>query len=292
MSRVLLIDVMSEAFRAFHALPKTIFSVDGLLINALLGFHNSLKRLVEDFEPALCITAWTASGRTFRHELFAKYKSERSIPEALSAQKPLIAAYLNWLGIPQFSCNGFEADDVIATLAKHFANQGNEVLIDTVDKDLWSLCTQSIKIWAPRAKAIIGPDEVIKRFQVQPEQIPDLLALIGDETDGVPRIPGISDRQAIALLGSFRSVRLILDKYLDEIPAPQKIKVQKNRDLLELNLQLTKLCDSVPLNLYDPIYHGHDLCNGFAQASSFLKAKELSFITSKVVTQYCFWPSS
>lgn len=292
MSRVLLVDVMSEAFRAFHALPKTIFSVDGLLINALLGFHNSLRRLVEDFEPALCITAWTASGRTFRHELFPKYKSDRSIPEALSAQKPLISAYLNWLGIPQFSRNGFEADDVIATLANHFAHHGNDVLIDTVDKDLWSLCTDSIKIWAPRAKAIIGPDEVIKRFQVQAAQIPDYLALTGDETDGIPRVPGISSRQAVSLLEKYGSVRLLLDKHLDEIPEPQRIKVQKNRDLLELNLQLTRLCNSVPLSLVDPIRHGYDLCNGFAQASAFLKAKDLSFISAKVVSQYSLWPLS
>jgi 5'-3' exonuclease len=293
MSKILIIDVMSEAFRAFHALPKTIFSVDGLLINALLGFHNSLKRLVEEFKPALCVTAWTASGRTFRHELFPKYKSDRSIPAALAAQKPLISAYLNWLGIPQFSCDGFEADDVIATLTKHFAYHGNDVLIDTVDKDLWSLCTDSIKIWAPRTKEIIGPGEVIKRFQVQAAQIPDYLALTGDETDGIPRVPGISDRQAVSLLEAYGSVRLILDKHLDEIPELQRIKVQKNRDLLELNLQLTMLCNSVPLNLCDPFHHSHDLCNGFAQASAFLKTKELSFISSvKVGTQYSLWPSS
>jgi len=292
MSRVLLVDVMSEAFRAFHALPKTIFTRDGVLINALLGFHNSLKRLVEDFKPTLCITAWTGIGPTFRHKLFPEYKSERSLPEALRAQKPLISAYLGWLEIPQFSCNGFEADDVIATLARHFASQGNDVLIDTVDKDLWSLCSHSIKIWAPRAKTIVGPEEVIKRFQVQPAQIPDFLALTGDETDGIPRVPGISVRQAVSLLGAYGSVRQILDKYLEEIPEPQRIKMQQNRGLLELNLKLTTLCASVPLNLDDPIRYSHDLTNGFAQASAFFKAKELAFISLQEGTQYSFWPLS
>jgi DNA polymerase I len=290
MNRILLIDVMSEAFRAFHALPKTILSNEGVLINALLGFHNSLRRLIEDFKPELCITAWTSSGRTFRHELFPGYKGSRSLPEALASQKPLIAAYLNWVGIPQFSSDGFEADDVIATLATHFAKLGKEVLIDTVDKDLWSLCTHSIKIWAPRMKAIVGPDEVIKRFQIQPAQIPDFLALAGDNTDGVPRVPGISDRQAVSLLGEYGSVRCILDKHLDEIPKPQRAKLQQNRDLLELNLQLTKLCKSVPLNLDDPDHYSHDLSERLAQASAFLKAKEILFISSKVGTQYSFWP--
>ena len=81
--RVLLIDVMSEAFRAYHALPKTILSKDGVLINALLGFHNSLKRLILDFDPVVCISAWTCEGPTFRHELFGGYKSSRSIPDGL-----------------------------------------------------------------------------------------------------------------------------------------------------------------------------------------------------------------
>src|SRR5882724_7929985 len=119
MSTVLLIDIMSEAFRAFHALPKTIMTKDGVLINALLGFHNSIRRLVTDSKSILCATAWSCTGLTFRHELFPEYKRNRSLPDALAAQKPLIAAYLSWLGIPQFSCNRFEADDVLATLATH-----------------------------------------------------------------------------------------------------------------------------------------------------------------------------
>lgn len=279
MNRVILIDVMSEAFRAFHALPKTILSNDGFLINALLGFHNSLRRLLQDFKPALCITAWSCSSPTFRHELFPEYKRNRSLPEALAGQKPLISTYLSWLGIPQFSCDGFEADDVLATLATHFASCGNEVLIDTVDKDLWSLCSNSIKIWAPRTKAVVGPDEVMRRFQVQPAQLPDFLALTGDETDGVPRVPGISDRQAVALLGSYGSVRLILDKHLGDLPAPQRTKVQQNRELLELNLQLTKLCSSVPLDLGPVVHQGQALRDSLAKASTFLKAKDMSFLS-------------
>src|SRR5690349_6149398 len=109
MTRVLLIDVMSEAFRAFHALPKTIFSMDGTLINALLGFHNSLKRLVNDFNPFVCVSAWSCAGPTFRHELSSEYKSNRSLPQDLALQKPLIAKYLTWLGVPQFSSPSFEA---------------------------------------------------------------------------------------------------------------------------------------------------------------------------------------
>src|SRR5207247_1260056 len=115
-----------------------------------------IRRLVTNSKPIFCASAWSCTGPTFRHELFPEYKRKRSLPEALAAQKPLIAAYLSWLGIPQFSCSRFEADDVLATLATHYANRGNEVLIDTVDKDLWSLCTDSIKIWSPRTKAVVG----------------------------------------------------------------------------------------------------------------------------------------
>jgi DNA polymerase-1 len=278
MSTVLLIDIMSEAFRAFHALPKTIMTRDGVLINALLGFHNSIRRLVTDSKPILCASAWSCTGPTFRHELFPEYKCNRSLPEGLAAQKPLIAAYLSWLGIPQFSFNRFEADDVLATLATHYATRGNDVLIDTVDKDLWSLCTDSIKIWSPRTKSVIGPRDVMTRFEVKPSQLPDLLALSGDQVDGVHRVPGISGRQAVLLLGRYGSVRLILDKYLNHLPEPQRAKVQQNRGLLELNLQLTKLSDSVPLDLGNSTHCGRDLCNGLEEVSAFLKVKDTSFL--------------
>lgn len=278
MSTVLLIDIMSEAFRAFHALPKTIVARDGVLINALLGFHNSVRRLVTDSKPILCASAWSCAGPTFRHELFPEYKRNRSLPEALAAQKPLIAAYLSWLGIPQFSCIHFEADDVLATLATYYATCGNDVLIDTVDKDLWSLCTHSIKIWSPRAKAIVGPADVMNRFRVQPSQLPDLLALVGDHTDGIHRVPGISDNQAVSLLAKYGSVRLILDRYLDQLPDLQRGRVQQSRGLVELNLQLTKLCESVPLDLDSSKHSGRDLCDGLAEVSAFLKAKDTSFL--------------
>jgi DNA polymerase-1 len=286
MSNVLLIDTMSEVFRAFHALPKTIVARDGVLINALLGFHNSLRRLVTDSKPLLCASAWSCTGPTFRHELFPQYKGNRSLPEALATQKPLIAAYLSWLGIPQFSCDRFEADDVLATLATYHAARGSDVLIDTVDKDLWSLCADSINVWSPRTKTVIAPVDVMKRFKVQPPQLPDLLALTGDQVDGVPRIPGISDRQAVTLIEQYGSVRSILDEHLDQLPEPQRARVGQNRELLELNLQLTKLCDSVPLDLGGPMPCGRNLCDALEEVSAFLKIKDTSFLVGHVVNRH------
>jgi DNA polymerase I len=280
MNKVLLIDVMSEAFRSFHALPKTILSTDGILINALLGFHNSLKRLIDQFEPTLCLTAWTSPGPTFRHALFPGYKSNRSLPDGLATQKPLISSYLAWLKIPQFLSKGFEADDVLATLATHFASLDCEVVIDTVDKDLWSLCNSAIKIWAPTKKTLVGPEDVLKRFEVHPAQLPDLLAFTGDDTDGVPRIPGISGRQAISLLETYGSLRAILDKHLGELPEAQRTKVQQNRDLLELNLRLTSLCNSVSLDLADVPYDAQ-VSERLNEATALLKAKDISLICSE-----------
>lgn len=275
MRRILLIDVMSEAFRSFHALPKTILSADGLMINSLLGFHNSLKRLIADFKPTLCVTAWTCSGRTFRHQLFSEYKSKRSLPDGLAAQKPLIANYLAWLGIPQCACEGFEADDVLATLATHYVSLSSEVVIDTVDKDLWSLCSGEVKVWAPTRKKLIGPADVLEKFQVRPAQLPDLLALMGDDTDGVRRIPGFSQRQAAALLGAYGSVREILDTHLWDLPTTQRAKVQENRELIELNLQLTRLCNSVTLDL-PGVVSNEGLDQRLAEATLFLRSKDIS----------------
>lgn len=286
MSSVLLIDIMSEAFRAFHALPKTIVTSDGVLINALLGFHNSIRKLVTDSKPVLCASAWSCTGPTFRHELFPEYKRDRSLPEALAAQKPLIAAYLSWLGMPQFSRDRFEADDVLATLATYYASRGNDILIDTVDKDLWSLCTDSIKVWSPRTKTVVAPVDVFKRFKVQPSQLPDLLALTGDQVDGVPRVPGISDRQAVTLIERYGSVRSILEEHLDQLPEPQRSTVVQNRKLLELNLQLTKLCDSVPLDLGGPMLCGRNLSDALEEVSAFLKIKDTSFLPGHVVNSH------
>lgn len=277
MNRVLLIDVMSEAFRAFHALPKTIVSTDGVLMNALLGFHNSVRKLIDDFKPTICLAAWSCSGPTFRHELFKEYKSNRSIPDALVTQKTLIIRYLNWIGIPQFSCDRFEADDILATLATHLAQRGYEVIIDTVDKDLWSLCAAQIKIWAPREKMLIGHEHVMEKFRVMPNQISDLLALIGDKTDNVRRVPGVSERTAIGLLNEYGDLRSLLDKHLSNIPSPQRERIEQSRNLIEMNLQLTHLCKSVPLDV-SAIVSNSELLSCLARASAHFKTKDLSFL--------------
>src|SRR5438034_22874 len=140
---LLLIDVMAEAFRAFHALPKTITTSDGQIINALVGFHFSLKDLLKRFAPSHCAAAWS-SGPGFRKLILPEYKAHRSTPELLRIQKPLIEAYLCAIGMPQLSASGYEADDVLATMVTVLRQHTANIIVDTIDKDLLPLCSEDV----------------------------------------------------------------------------------------------------------------------------------------------------
>ena len=230
-NRLFLLDGSSLAYRAFFALPEGITTREGFPVNALYGMSQMLLKIVADYRPACMIAAWDAREKTFRHEEFEEYKAHRpSMPDALSRQWGLLPELMEAFGIVNLVKPGYEADDILGTLAEEAKRQGVRSIVVTadrdalqvVDEDVWVMSTgrgiTDVKIYTPAA--------VVERFGVTPDRIPDFIGLKGDSSDNIPGIPGVGEKTAAALLQQFGSIDGIY-RHLDEV------KSDKRRALLE-----------------------------------------------------------
>ena len=228
--RLILIDGSSLAYRAYFALPEGIATREGFPTNAIYGLSQMLLKLVSEFEPAAIAVAWDAREKTFRHEEFDGYKAQRpSMPEPLSRQWAHLPGLMDAFGIPNLVKPGFEADDILGTLAEEAKRQGRGSLVVTgdrdalqiVDDDIWVVTTgrgvTDVKIYTPAG--------VVERFGVTPAQIPDYIGLKGDTSDNIPGIPGVGEKTAAALIQQFGTVESLYER-LDEV------KSDKRRELL------------------------------------------------------------
>lgn len=250
--RLFLLDGSSLAFRAFFALPESISTRAGQPTNALFGLSQMLLKLVAEYRPGCIVCAWDAREKTFRDELYDQYKAQRpSMPDALSAQWALLPDLMEAFGVLNLVKPGYEADDILGTLAEEAKRQGIRSVVVTgdrdamqiVDDDIWVMSTgrgvTDVKIYTPAA--------VLERFGVTPAQIPDYIGLKGDNSDNIPGVPGIGEKTAAQLLQQFGSVDEMYRR-LDEV------KSDKRRALLaeheadaRLSLQLATMVCDVPL---------------------------------------------
>ncbi|MCC6503183.1 MAG: DNA polymerase I, partial [Deltaproteobacteria bacterium] len=182
-----IIDGSSVMYRAFHAVPATFTTSKGLPTNAVYGFTQSLRKILNDFKPEFVAIAFDVKGPSFRHGLMAEYKAERKpMDELLVAQVPYIKRMVAAFNIPAIEMPGFEADDVIATLVKRCSGEGMKTAIITGDKDMYQLVDEDTVILDYLTGKESGPAEVKEKFGVAPTQIRDLLALAGDSSDNIP----------------------------------------------------------------------------------------------------------
>src|SRR5918998_3038018 len=209
--RIYLIDGYSLLYRAFYALPQSISTTSGLPTNALYGFTSMLLKLLgeEDEEVGLGVV-WDAGKPAFRMEIYPEYKAQRSsMPEELKAQLDHLDQILEAMNIQAIRAEGFEADDVLATLSKHVP-EGVELMIVTGDQDAMQLVDGNVKVLRTTRGVSetkeYGRDEVIEEYGVTPEQIPDYKALVGDPSDNIPGVKGIGPKGAASLLREFGSV--------------------------------------------------------------------------------------
>ena len=243
-SRLLvLVDGSSYLFRAFHALPPLV-SRKGEPTGAVLGVLNMLYRLVDEFQPDHVAVVFDAPGKTFRNDLYAKYKANRPpVPDDLRAQfKPLTEA-VEAIGFPVLSVRGVEADDVIGTLAQQATQSGLSTLISTSDKDMAQLVNDHVTLINTMSGVKMDPDGVKQKFGVFPNQIVDYLALVGDASDNIPGVPGVGPKTASKWLTEYAALEN-LQSHAAEIKGKVGEKLRASLEHLPLYRELTTIrCD-------------------------------------------------
>jgi DNA polymerase-1 len=248
---LLLLDTHSLLFRAFHALPAMNMQ-DGTPTQALYGFSVLLLKLLREQRPEGVALARDLPRPTFRHEQYAAYKAGRpSAPGALTVQLGLFSQLVHALGFPLYEAPGFEADDVLATLAHHFTAQGAQVLLVSGDRDLLQLVDARVEVLfvGQRGKPPVLYDRaaVEARFGLAPAQLPSYVALIGDSADNVPKLRGVGESTARQLIARFGSLSALLAR-LDELENERlRALLRDNAVQLRQNEQLVRLRSDVPL---------------------------------------------
>src|SRR4030095_938046 len=208
--RLFVLDGPGYLFRAYHALPYLSTS-KGVPVNTVLGMSTMLWKLFREERPDYFAVAWDPPGPTFRDEKFSAYKETRAAPpDDLKRQIPFVMQVLAALRVPVLEVAGFEADDVLGTMVDRARAHDVDVVLVTQDKDMLQLVGPRVTVLAPSAKAgeqiVYDTDRVREKWGVGPEQIPDLLALMGDSIDNIPGVPGIGQKTAVKLIGQFGSV--------------------------------------------------------------------------------------
>ncbi len=218
---IMLVDGYGLAFRAFHALPETLTTSAGEQVNAVFGFTSMLLDAIRENNPDFVVVSFDV-GKTFRHEAFEGYKAQRApMPDEMRSQMHRIFAVLEALNIPVYTKEGFEADDVIGTIARLSGAQQMKVLIVTGDSDLLQLVDGDVHIILPGRQRfgdyrVYDRTAVIDRYEFDPERIPEYKALVGDTSDNIPGVPGIGAKTATALIQKFPSLEA-MHEHQDEI---------------------------------------------------------------------------
>ena len=270
---VRLIDGSGYIFRAFHALPP-MTRPDGTPVNAVYGFSNMLAKLIEDVDSPYMAVVFDTARTSFRNDIYPDYKAHRPPPpEELVPQFALIREATRAFAVPCIERAGFEADDLIATLARRAANAGREVVIMSSDKDLMQLVDERVTMLDPMKNRVIGRAEVVERFGVGPERVVDVQALAGDSTDNVPGVPGVGVKTAAELIGAYGDLDTLLAR-AGEIRQPRRREnliahaglARISRDLVTLRTDapVAETLDELVLGAPDP-----DVLLGFLRAQGF-----------------------
>ena len=221
-----LIDGSAYLYRAFFALPDLSTST-GLPTNAVYGFTTMLQKIIRERHPEYLAVVFDEKGPTLRHEKFKEYKAHRPpMPDALSRQIPYIHRVVEAFAIPVVKLAGYEADDLIGTLAVQAASQGLEVVIVTSDKDMCQLLSPAVRIYDPVKDRFLTEEDCLDRFGVEPARVVEVMGLMGDATDNIPGVKGIGEKTAKKLIAEFGTIENLLTRL-------SEVKGDKLRALLE-----------------------------------------------------------
>lgn len=259
--KIVLIDGHSIVFRAFYGIP-TLTTSKGEHTNAILGFLNILNKILDEENPEYLAVAFDTHHPTFRHELFTEYKGTRKpTPEELKEQVPVLKEVLKAMKVLVIEKPGFEADDVLGTLATKAEKEGYQVSLVSGDRDLLQLASNKIKIRIPKTKRTgteiedYLADDVLEKYKVTPKQFIDLKGLMGDSSDNIPGIPGVGEKTAGKLIEKYKSIENLYD-HIDELsPGKTTTTIKENKDLAILSKKLATICTDcdIDFNMEDAI---------------------------------------
>jgi len=257
MKRFVLVDGHSLLHRAFHALPP-LTTPEGKPIGAVYGLARMLLKLFKDLEPTYVGVAMEAKGPTFRHKKFKAYKEQRpEMDKELEAQIPGAHRLLKTLGIPLYFAEGYEGEDVIASIIRQLPSEGSrgrsrvdEIVVVTGDRDLFQLVGGKIRLFIPEKGLskgkLYGSKEVVERMGIRPEQVVDFKALCGDASDNIPGVRGIGEKTAKKLLSEFGTLEGIYG-HLDMLPERTRKLLEEGKEQAELSKMLATIVSDAPV---------------------------------------------
>jgi DNA polymerase-1 len=250
--RLLLIDGHSMAYRAFFALPAENFTTaQGQHTNAIYGFATMLISLLKDEKPTHVAVAFDVSRKTFRTDIFPDYKANRAkTPDEFRSQMSYLNDLVSGFGITQFALEGYEADDIIATITKQAEREGAEVLICTGDRDSFQLVTDKTTVLYPKRgvseMARMTPEAVQEKYGMSPDQYPDFAALRGDPSDNLPSIPGVGEKTAAKWIVEYGSLKDLISN-VDKVGGKVGQSLRDNINDVIRNRELTQLIHDAPI---------------------------------------------
>jgi DNA polymerase-1 len=245
---IYLIDGSAYIYRAYHAI-RGLSNSKGLPTNAVLGFTKMLLKLIEDRNPEYVGMFFDVKGPTFRHEMFDAYKANRPpMPEDLSIQIPYIKDITKGFNIPVVEMSGYEADDLIGTLARKAEEAGFSVIMITGDKDFMQLVTDKSIIWDPMKEKTIDSDFIKDTYGLEPRQMVDVMGLSGDSADNIPGVPGMGPKTSLALIKTFGSMERLYEQVDTIKKKKQHENLVRHKEQALLSRELVKINDSVPLS--------------------------------------------
>ncbi|KKR63501.1 hypothetical protein A2210_00905 [Candidatus Woesebacteria bacterium RIFOXYA1_FULL_40_18] len=255
MSKLILIDGNAILHRAYHALPP-LTSKKGEPIGAVYGFISMLLRVVQDLKPTHITVAFDTAKPTFRHVAYVGYQAQRPrVDSELGSQFKIAKEVLESFGIPTFAAPGFEADDVIGTLAFQaltINHQPLEIIIVTGDRDLLQLVDEKTKVYMPikglTDAKLFGKDEVVERLGVNPEQVVDYKALVGDQSDNYSGVSGVGPKTTISLIEKYGTLEEIY-KHLGDLPEKLGKNLAQGAENAGLSKKLATVVCDVPVTL-------------------------------------------
>lgn len=265
--RIIIIDGNSLINRAYYAMQNPMMTKDGIYTQAIYGFINMLSKIEKEYEPSYIAVAWDLKAPTFRHKEYDEYKAgRRKMPMELAMQIPLIQEILEAKNIMNLSMEGYEADDIIGTLAKESEKKGLKPLIITGDKDALQLTSDTIQVLITKRGIsefdLYDREKMMERYGLTPDQFIDLKGLMGDQSDNIPGIPGVGEKTGIELLKAFGNIESLLER-TDEISKPKlREKVETFANQARMSRRLAEIITNVPIEIdyenlkyREPDYH-------------------------------------